>query len=768
MATRDRVFVSYSHRDTDWFERLKKLVDVEIRNRRVDYFHDRQIQPGDDWYQTIVDALDRARAAVLLVSPNFLASRFIMEEELPRILKAAEKGELTILWVPIAGAFPEALSRYQAFGDSSDLFRLCREINRILSPGRIPRNLPFKSLGELFVGREKDLEAIRQSSEAHIVRGLGGVGKTRLAVEYAWRNEDRFSAYLFARASTPQELKSNLASLCRPDALDLPEQHAEKTDDQCAAAVRWLQDNRNWLLILDNVDSKDAVDAVEELVANLRGGQIVITSRISEWSAAFSRNELRVLDPDAARELIVRRSEAKDTDQAGELAKKLGFLPLALEIAAAYIKQRRLGIADYLGRYEKYEAELLKTPAVEKYPDPVYFTWQTSVEQLTPEARLILELHAFMASTPCPIALYEPELDDHIVELCRYSLAERIDADSFTVHPLIQAVERHKANENTLPTVQDLLIKYGGTPSWEPSSRALWDLLLPHAEAVSAGNADILWRIAGAYKERGDYRSAIPPWRECLAIDERTLGTEHPNTLQSVNNLAALLELDGDYAAAEPLYRRALEASERVLGSEHRYTLIFTNGLASVLESKGDFAAAETIQRRAVAASERVMGSEDLSTLTSVSNLAYMLARQGNYAAAEPLYRRALAAHERVLGTEHPDTLTLINNLAELLRQQGVYATAEPLHRRALEVGDRVLGPEHPATLISVNNLAHLLYTQGNYAAAEPLFRRAVEGLRKILGPDHPHTKQCEDNLARCLSALQPEQPPSNPPPTSS
>ena len=259
-------------------------------------------------------------------------------------------------------------------------------------------------------------------------------------------------------------------------------------------------------------------------------------------------------------------------------------------------------------------------------------------------------------------------------------------------------------------------------------------------------------QVALFHHDAGRYEAAEPLYRRALEGCERVLGKEHPDTLGSVNNLAALLCSKGDYAGAEPLYRRALGARERVLGKEHPDTLLSVNNLALLLDSKGDYAGAEPLDRRALEGYERVLGKEHPDTLLTVNNLAELVRSKGDYAGAEPLYRRALEGFERVLGKEHPSTLSSVNNLAKLLRSKGDYAGAEPLYRRALEARERVLGKEHPSTLSSVNNLAKLLDSKGDYAGAEPLDRRALEGRERVLGKEHPDTLTSVNHLARiCL-----------------
>jgi tetratricopeptide (TPR) repeat protein len=688
-------------------------------------------------------------------------------------------------------------------------------------------------LADAFIGRDHELKALAASlarhgstaitqTASHAVTGLGGIGKTRLAVEYARRNRENFIALLFARANTPDELHNSLAALCRDDGiLDLREFASGAVADQYAAAVRWLQHNPGWLLILDNVDTHEGVRAVRDLVGHLHGGQIIVTSRLTTWDASIRQN-LDVMTREDARDLLCRHSDTMDSAGADAVAAKLGFLPLALEQAAAYVKRQGPGFAGYLRLYEANERRMLESglPESAEYPRPVFLTWRTTIDRLPEGARHILRLHAWLAPTPFPVDLYikgasliSPGATEHDVRawlgyLVDYSLATRHPGDTISVHGLVQAVERHDAEsqplESTYRAIRTLVGDQSAVPSWEAPNRSLWDLLIPHSESLRRGalnfpmssDGSILWKLGEAYRHRGDYLAAIPPYIEFLAIEERVLGAGHPNTLTSVSNLAGLLANIGEYAQAEPLYRRALQACERVLGMEHPGTLTVIDSLAGLLECKGEYAEAERLYRHALGgrervlgvehadtlmsvnnlgvlleskgehdeatqlfrlaleARERVLGVEHPDTLTSVNNLAGSLEYKGEYAEAEHLHRRALEARERVLGAEHPDTLTSVNNLAVLLQRKGEYAEAEPLYRRVLKAGKRALGAEHPDTLKSVNNLAMLLASKREYAEAEPLLRRALEGFEKALGPSHPTTQVIRKNHAHCLAAL--------------
>ncbi|MCX5698057.1 MAG: tetratricopeptide repeat protein [Candidatus Omnitrophica bacterium] len=277
-----------------------------------------------------------------------------------------------------------------------------------------------------------------------------------------------------------------------------------------------------------------------------------------------------------------------------------------------------------------------------------------------------------------------------------------------------------------------------------------YEKTLPHESVL----ANRLNEIALFLDINARYQEAEFLYRRALAIREKILGPEHPDTATSLGNLALLLYKKGEYQAAEPLYRRALAIREKMLdpNSKSSVTATTLNNLAVLLSEKGDYREAEHSYRRALAIREKILGPEHPDTATTINNLALLLDEKGDYPEAEPLYRRALAISEKVLGPEHHDTATTLNNLALLLSKKGDYRQAEPLYRRALEIREKILGPEHPDTAQTLNNLASLLDKKGDYRQAEPLYLRALAIREKILGPEHPKTAITLNNLALLLS----------------
>jgi tetratricopeptide (TPR) repeat protein/CHAT domain-containing protein len=254
--------------------------------------------------------------------------------------------------------------------------------------------------------------------------------------------------------------------------------------------------------------------------------------------------------------------------------------------------------------------------------------------------------------------------------------------------------------------------------------------------------------LAALYQFQGRNGEAEPLFREVLQVERTVLGPRNPSTLTGLNNLAVLYQNEGRYGEAEPLFREALQARREALGARHADTLQSLNNLADLYQKQGRYGDAEPLFREALQASRAVLGARHPSTLTVLNNLAVLYQDRGRYSEAEPLFREALQARREVLGARHADTLTSLNNLAVFYQKQGRYGEAEPLYREALQTMREVLGGRHPNTLAGLNNLASLYHSQGRYGEAELLYREALQARREALGARHPETLKSLSNVA--------------------
>ena len=614
----------------------------------------------------------------------------------------------------------------------------------------------------------------------------GGIGKTRLAIEYAWSREAVYSALLFVNASDGAALNAGLAGLTAFEILDLPEKEARDDATKITAVLRWLESNPTWLMILDNVDDSNAVAAVAKLMPRLKGGHIIVTARASNFPAGFRKLEVSTLDENAAAQFLLDRTDADrskskdDTALARTLARELGGLALGLEQAGAHIATDRIGFARYLKLWsESREKALVWADATVTGSDrTLATTWATSVARLSPESRRLLDRLAFLAPDPVPDSLLDvavpgeaPDYDAYKARggLYAYSLisgvtAEDTAAPGFVVHRLVQDFARRAMrDERRAQSLREALHWVNAALVGDPEDVRNWptlDPLTPHALVVArmadaAGIGEPTARLFSylgiLFDVKADYGEAELLKRRALAIDEHSYGRDHPKVAIRLNNLGALLQATNRLAEAEPLMRRALAIGERSLGSDHPDVAIRLNNLAELLQATNRFEEAEPLYRRALAIDEKTYGSDHPNVARHLNNLAGLLHVTNRLPEAELLMCRALAIDEKGYGPNHPKVANRLNNLAQLLKHTDRLAEAEPLMRRALTMFETSLGPDHPQVATCLNNLALTLQASNHLDEAEPLMRRALAIDETRYGPEHSNVAIRLNNLAELL-----------------
>jgi tetratricopeptide (TPR) repeat protein len=678
-------------------------------------------------------------------------------------------------------------------------------------PGVLPSIWTVPSLrNPYFTGREEPLQQLVDAFEGHgaagmrqpvALSGLGGIGKTQIAIEFAYRFSARYQAVLWAQANTTQadiahaDTRAVLVSsfLRIADSLNLPEKNEQDANNVVQAVKRWLQTQSGWLLILDNADG---LALAREFLPATSAGHVLITTRAEVTAPLARRLGIDVLTTElGARFLLLRAGllapelpleQASVVDQAlaRQLCDEMGGLPLALDQAGAYIQENACRLSDYLEWYRERRTILLRERGGlgDEHPEPVATTWSLSFDQVehnSVAAADLLRLCAFLHPDAIPQELItegmadlgpplEPlgtdplALNAALKELRAYSLVRRDPStQTLSLHRLVQAVLKDSMKEQTQREWAERSVRAVDLAFPDVTNVALreqCERYLPHAlvcatliEAYSFEFAEasrLLNQTAYYLDRRAQYAQAEPLYQRALAINEQQLGPEHPDTARSLNNLAALYYTQGKYEQVEPLYQRALAINEQQLGPEHPDTAGSLNNLAALYYTQGKYEQAEPFYQRALAINEKQLGPEHPDTATCLNNLANLYHAQGKYEQAEPLLQQALAIMEQQLGPEHPDTARSLNNLANLYHAQGKYEQAEPLYQRALTIREQQLGPEHPDTARSLNDLAELYHAQGEYEQAEPLYQRALAINEKQLGPEHPNTATSLNNLA--------------------
>jgi len=679
-------------------------------------------------------------------------------------------------------------------------------------------NLPYRSIGDLFKGREDMVEKLRSVlgagktaaiTQVHAIHGLGGVGKTRLAVEYAWRalEEGRYWGVFCVVADTAANLNTNLANLAA--LLKLPEQSSKEQPIIMEAVLRELERRTGWLIIFDNVDSDKSTESLrDEILPRLSAGDVLMTSRRSNWPDDIADLPIdKLAEPDAVSYLLEktgrkRAKSADDNELAKKVARELDCLPVALEQAGGYINQRRIGFNTYLEELNESRQKVLSwhNKDLVKYPVAVLSTWQTTESHLDPSERAILRLASFLAPEAIPVALFESQPDlissagkllleekdtksksheikgefnvrDLLANLAGWSMIT-LSESNFTIHRLVQDSIRLSISEDkrkvwcelSLNLIREYIkdkvpadVQADDIRSWH-----IWNPLASHVRVVAehGGLCEIpeptgwLMNSLGLYfNARTSFDLAEDVFRKALNINEKTVGPNHPNTASCLNNLAQLLQDTNRLKEAEPLMRRALEIDEESFGKDHPNVARDLNNLAQLFGATNRLKEAEPLMRRALKIDEKSFGKDHPDVAIRLNNLALLLKTTGHFKEAEPMYRRALAIDEKSFGKDHPKVAIRLNNLAALFGATNRLKEAEPLMRRALEIDEKSFGKDHPKIAIRLNNLAQLLQDTNRLKEAEPLMRRALEIDEKSFGKDHPKVAIRLNNLAQLLQA---------------
>jgi tetratricopeptide (TPR) repeat protein len=654
--------------------------------------------------------------------------------------------------------------------------------------GAVPDPAPFPSFSRMpyaanphFVGRDEALLALAQALKGGgrvalgpraAATGLGGIGKTSVAAEFAHRYGQYFAGGVFWLSfADPAAVAGEVAACGGPGFLDVRPDFGELKQDEQVALVQaaWRQAIPR-LLVFDNCEDPKLVEAFAPPTGGCR---VLITSRRQRWPGGLrvQTQRLTVLSRQSSIALLQQLAPRLTRDEANAIAEELGDLPLALQLAGSYLAQfDHTTVATYLA--ELTNDVILKHPSLQgKHDEDVSLTahdrhvgrtFLVSYQHLNPSdpvdalALSLLTRAACLAPgepIPADLLLATADLDMESTEgqralqrLFNLSLltseAEHTVQIHRLVHAFVQAVVQDITALNAVEQIVGIhakVINDDGYPNaMQPLIAHLHWLTRQAFVRVDMVMAAFCANFGYYLNATGDYAGALPLYERALAIYEQVLGPDHPQTAISLNNLAGLLYATGDYAGARPLYKRALAIREQTLGPNHPDTANSLNSLAVLLKAMGEYGAARPLYKRALEICEQTLGPNHSDTAISLNNFAGLLRTTGDYVGALPLYERALAIREQALGPDHPSTATGLNNLALLLRAIGDYARAQPLLERALAISEQMLGPDHPSTATSLNNLAMLLQATRDYAGAQPLFERALEITEQTLGPHHP------------------------------
>jgi tetratricopeptide (TPR) repeat protein len=630
------VFYSYAHEDKALRAELEKHLSLLRRLGVISGWHDRRIAPGTDWAQAIDEHLERAAVILLLVSADFLASDYCYGIEMQRALVRHQANEARVIpillrsvdWHGAPFAHLQALptdarpittwrNRDAAFTDvAAGIRRVVEDLSSLQAAAPLASlplvwNVPFPQK-QFFTGREAllkrlhtQLRTAQTAALGQAISGLGGIGKTQLAVKYAYRHQLEYRAVLWAYAETTEALTTSYTEIAR--LLQLPQKDAKEQEEIIQGVKDWLSNHQNWLLILDNADEPDVL--IPFLPPKV-GGHLIVTTRAADLSnlglgfghvLTVQKFTKQQDVPFLLRRAGLKRVSSQDREYARRIANELDGLPLALNQAGVYLATTGSSLASYWELYQQQRATLLHTLKDREYPRSVAKTLLLSferVEQRNPAAADLLRLCAFLAPDVIPEELLTkgarelgnvlaPVVEDAhqfnqaLADLRAYSLLTRYpQSRTLIVHRLVQAVLRDSMTTETQQQwMQRVVLAVNAAfPGIKFEDWPICERLLPHALICATwieqvpfvpAAAHLLNQVGYYLINRGRYMEAELLLKRALAIREQDLDPMHLDTALSLNDLATLYQRQGKYEQAELLYQRALAIREHLLGAEH-------------------------------------------------------------------------------------------------------------------------------------------------------------------------------------------------------
>ncbi|KAG0135840.1 hypothetical protein HOY82DRAFT_479690 [Tuber indicum] len=647
---------------------------------------------------------------------------------------------------------------------------------------------------DTFTGRKDIIARLKellgdQNYNRVALYGLGGSGKTQIALEYVHQHKG-LSHVFWVHGSSFLKFGEDYRRIFQTVGISQggPE---PSENEQLSEVKRWLESpaSGSWIMILDNADNEADFSGnkspISRFVPQSSNGKIVITtrSRVVASRQGCSVVEVGKMRTEEARELFFQRFgktvglQDHDLEAVDMLLDVLDQLPLAIVGAAAFMTETQTFPSEYWKIFQESDKRR-KALLSEQFCDirrevdmtesilSTYFITFERIKEQNPKGADLLWLLAFFDRQKIPEELFvKSGLDgmDHPIEFRRaigallsFSLVTQAEGTPmYELHRLVQhSIQVYLSQEDAckwrrtgLGVVLRLFPQYD-----EHNVRHICATYLPHALAIVENSDDPLagpvhYRVSMYLLDIGHYNEAEIQIRRCIQLGEGA-DENDPGSLARYGVLAAVLQAGGGYGEAEKIGRRVLKGRENALGLDHIDTLASASNLASVLGRLGKHDEAEKLNRRALEGRQKILGPGNIDTLASLSNLSLIIRDLGRYEEAESLSRRALEGREEALGPEHPDTLSSVSVLVWILDALGKYDEGERTNQRALDARQRVLGPGHPDTLSSLHKHGVVLRRLGRYAEAEKYYRQALEGREKKLGPEHPDTLSSVDGLA--------------------
>jgi len=820
------VFLGHNRAQKDWTRELAR----RLRNDGFNVWFDEWVLPqhaGRNWITELREGIENSGKIALVWSPEFFRQQWpTFEATIGQLMDPVgwEDRLIPLLHtsceVPKDWAFRQALEFTSApMGTIEFEFHYHHLVHNLdnsrpyegdfeqfkklktgkIDPNTIPpvRPLPPGSRmpqapNPLFVGRENEMRDLNRmltpGSGALVgvhaaVIGMGGVGKTQLAVEYAHRYGHLYQGGIFWLNFAGEEDPINEVARCGgPEGMDIAGWNEMTAPDQASRVQKtWEEAERASLLIFDNAEDPAAVEKWRPKSGHC---SVLITCRRGDWPPEMGVNPLGIetLPREKSLELLAEvrssiNSNAKDREAAGKICHLLGDLPLALTVAAAYLrKYKSESVSQYLRALSDQSS--IQDSSLEK----VALSFGVSFNKLLVENPVdaLAQKLFHLASWFAPVSINRDLLiasagidsadrnarhqaDDALARSIELGLIKEEADHRLLLHRLLRDFARLNAPEGmdqgeAIKAVGEALNNFAnrendsGLPQGLIRERAHLRDVANQAEQLDPDLAARLYNNLGFNgRVLALFQEARADQEQALTVGEAALGPEHPHVAVYANNLGLVLKALGDLPGARANYERSLKIGEAVYGPEHPNVALRLSNLGTVLYDLGDLAGARAYFERALKIDEAAYGPDHPSVAIRVNNLGEVLRTLGDLTGARDSYERALRIDEAAYGPDHPSVAIRVNNLGLVLKALGDLPGARANFERALKIGEAVYGPDHPQVAIYVNNLGDVLQDLGDLAGARANYERTLKIDEAAYGPDHPETATDLSNLGTVL-----------------
>ncbi|KAF3921377.1 Nephrocystin-3 [Dactylellina cionopaga] len=638
--------------------------------------------------------------------------------------------------------------------------------------------------------------------------GPGGIGKTQIAIEYAITRQNNYSAIFWISAMDENSIHGSFVDIMKQivaetatAAITWPE-YSEKIQ---AAFLRWLRlpGNNKWLLIYDNVDDLEGF-RLQDFFPKSCVGNIIITSRRPKFERYGKQIEIEVLNEKDAVDLLVRHANIEESTRDNRtalntLVELLGYMPLAINLAGAFISRTKISVEEYTSHYQNnfINAQSTKPRFGWDYrSDTVAATWEISfaaIERQDKGAASLLLTCSYLNPKELAQDLWyseslsnsrEIEVRRRVSLLASYSLVRMMDFGFFSVHPVIHSWARKRlARDEKFQIIREtfgIAVKavkrenvLRESVSWNAMEERrifahtenlrqnlqhlISEFLLHeelHHEADLIGLGDIIHDLGTFADNRGNHNEAMYWYEQALALKQKFVGNESLSTIITLHHMAGVFFNRGQYDVALESYERVLSVYEKTVGSDNALTLNVTQHIAAVYENQGRYIEALDQYNLVLAKFETTFGAIGLPTIKVVNNMAIVFDSIGRYDEAIELYQRVLVSYEKVLGTKNLNTLDASHNIGVTLYKMGKSDQALRHFNRALAGYEAAFGDDNQSTLDIINCLATVFQGKGDYDLALQYYDRALAGYIRLFEEDHPYAYKTLGNMATIFDSL--------------